>query len=250
MVDKTDDVKDQELFKGMNPDDLPDEAKGFYKSMLADYTRKTQELAGQRKDWTQEKDGLIQKVQNLGALEQEVGQWREWYKSLEEQVGGEDKQTQLAKEQELREKLERGEPAANVQAIQKLEAQINTLQDKLIGYERTLGESGKRVDRMFNYQAQLTDLVSRHPDMDKKKVLDHALKTNQPDLEKVYREVYFDDILESEIQKRLKEELSKQRTDGISTGAKPLILKAREKPMSYEEATEAIMRERVRDGKS
>lgn len=40
---------DEESFTKVNPEELPEELKGIYKSLQADYTRKTQEIAKQRK---------------------------------------------------------------------------------------------------------------------------------------------------------------------------------------------------------
>jgi hypothetical protein len=133
--------------------------------------------------------------------------------------------------------------------IEKLEGQIENLQGKLLNYERAITDSSKRVDRMFNYQAQLAELAGKYPKLDKHQLLDHALKTNQTDLEKAYRDLHYDDILEGEVERRLKEELAKARTDGIHTSSRPVIIRRAEKPLSWEEATDAIIKERAVQGK-
>lgn len=240
-----------ELFKdlGIDPNKLPEDLQKIYKSMQADYTRKTQTLAEMRKEWTAKDQEYAQKFQNLGALEQEVGQWREWYKSLEEQVGGDDKAALEAKDKELREKASKGEPDANAALIKRLEDEVNSLKGALGNVDKTIGESQKRVDRMFNYQSQLTELAGKYPKLDKSKLLDHALKSGQTDLEKAYKELYYDDLLESEVQKRLKEEVAKIRTDGIHSPAKPMFVRPSGSPLSFEEATEQIVKERIQQGK-
>ena len=240
-----------ELFKdlGINPNDLAPEMQKLYKSMQADYTRKTQTLAEMRKDWTTKEQDFMGKLQNYGALEQEVGQWREWYKTLEDQVGGDDKAALELKEKELKEKLSKGEPDAYQAVIQRLEGEITGLKGKLGEYDKAFGERDKRVDRMFNYQAQLADLKDKYPKLDKSKLLEHALKNGQTDLEKAYKDLYADDILEERVQARLKEEVAKMRTDGIHSPARPMVVKTSGKPLSFDDATEMIVRERLRDGK-
>lgn len=249
MAEMTDDQKD-ELFKdlGINPNDLPNEMQQLYKSMQADYTRKTQALAETRKEHQTKEQEYMQRLQNYGSLEQEVGQWREWYKSLEDQNKGDDEATRLAKEEELRQRVSKGEPDANLEAIRKLEERINELQGTVTQRDEAMADHSKRVDRMFNYQAQLAELTSKHSNIDKNKLLDYALKNGQTDLEKAYRDLYFDDIKEEEVQRRVKEEMAKLRTDGIHSSSRPVIVRRPEKPMSWDEATEAIVKERAAQG--
>jgi len=145
--------------------------------------------------------------------------------------------------------LVKGEPDAYQAVIQRLETEVNGLKGKLGEYDRAFSERDKRVDRMFNYQAQLADLAGKYPKLDKSKLLEHALKNGQTDLEKAYKDLYADDILETRVQERLKEELAKVRTDGIHSPARPMVVRTTGKPMSFEDATEQIVRERLRDGK-
>lgn len=55
---------DQDSFTKVSPDELPDELKGTYKSLQADYTRKTQELAKMRKEIEQERMKLKEQGQS------------------------------------------------------------------------------------------------------------------------------------------------------------------------------------------
>jgi hypothetical protein len=247
--DKT--VVNDELFKdlGINPNELAPELQKLYKSMQADYTKKTQAVAEKTKEFTAREQEYMQKLQNYGAMEQETTQWREWYKSLEEQTKGEDSVAQKAKEDELRTQLAKGEPAANAEMLRKLEEQIVSLKGEVLNAQKAMTDSSKRVDRMFNYQAQLNELAGKYPKLDKQKLLDHALKSGQMDLEKAYSDLYRTDIVEEEVQRRLKEELAKARTDGIHSSSRPMIIRKSEKPLSWEEATESIVRERAVQGK-
>lgn len=252
MADENKDTQQtDELFKDLNvnPNELAPELQKLYKSMQADYTRKTQSLAEFRKESSAKEQEYMQRLQNYGAMEQEVTQWRDWYKSLEDQTKQDDEGAQKLKEDELRQQLSKGEPAANAEMLKRLEEQVTGLKSELLNAQKAMTDSSKRVDRMFNYQAQLADLASKHSGLDKQKLLDFALKNGQVDLEKAYTDLYRDDIVEEQVQRRLKEELAKTRTDGIHSSSRPVIVKRSEKPLSWEEATEAIVKERAVQGK-
>lgn len=62
--------QEETSFTSINPEDLPDELKHIYKSMQADYTRKTQEIAPYRKLAEQgvDPDMAVQSVQFLNEL--------------------------------------------------------------------------------------------------------------------------------------------------------------------------------------
>jgi hypothetical protein len=73
-VDESEDVEskeeasledNQESFTKVNPDELPEELKGVYKSLQADYTRKTQDLAEKRKSSEQRIEELEKKLEGL-----------------------------------------------------------------------------------------------------------------------------------------------------------------------------------------
>lgn len=74
-----------ESFSKVNPDELPDELKGVYKSLQADYTRKTQDIAKQRKETEQRVKDLESK---LAELEKPSKQQEEPPKTPEEQLKG------------------------------------------------------------------------------------------------------------------------------------------------------------------
>lgn len=54
-----------ESFSKLNPEELPDELKGVYKSLQADYTRKTQELADKRKATDRRVEELESQIADL-----------------------------------------------------------------------------------------------------------------------------------------------------------------------------------------
>jgi hypothetical protein len=102
---------------------------------------------------------------------------------------------------------------------------------------------------MFNYHAQLNELRERFPGLNKQELLDYALKTGQPDLEAAYKTLHQDDLIESEVQKRLEEKLKVERTKGIRGPGQQVILKHKTgTPKTFEEANEMILNERAAAG--
>lgn len=72
---KTEDT--QEPFTKFNPDELPAELKGVYKSLQADYTRKTQEAARIRKESEQRIEALEKQLSELAQPSKPVEQTQE-----------------------------------------------------------------------------------------------------------------------------------------------------------------------------
>ena len=144
-------------FTKLDPENLSDELKEIYKSMQADYTRKTQELAEKRKEFTEKESSWEDKLKSFGAIENEVKQWRDWYKQLEEQAIGGDKQAQtLPNVGDLADVTDNDDPNAKLTGVIKtLEQQIKDLEGELTSIHGSLKDSRDQTNRMFNYQAQL-----------------------------------------------------------------------------------------------
>jgi len=118
---------------------------------------------------------------------------------------------------------------------------VNNLKQEIDHLKTALKQTTDQTSRMFNYQSQLGELEREYEGLDKQKVLDHALKIGQPDLKKAYSDLYHDDLIQREVEKRLQEELAKQRTQGIRAGAQQVIVRRRENaPKTFAEASEQI----------
>lgn len=76
---------DEESFSTTNPDELPDELKGIYKSLQADYTRKTQEIAEKRKESESKIAKLEKTLKELQEAKEQPSQ-NQQEKSGEEQL--------------------------------------------------------------------------------------------------------------------------------------------------------------------
>ena len=113
-----------------------------------------------------------------------------------------------------------------------------------------LKNSQNQLMRMFDYQAQLSDLALAHPELDRSKLLEHAQATGQTDLNKVYEDLYREDIITKAVDERVAEREKELRARSISTPGKQVIYKPNQKlPKSFEEATQSILNERAVEGK-
>jgi len=244
-----------ENFTSIDPEALPEDLKKLYKSMQADYTRKTQEIASRRKEYDERENQWKDQLKTYGSVEQEVTQWRDWYKNLTEQS-----EQQKAGQQQVATK-----PAEDLsyldepdsEGLKKYLAEIqtsysqnlNTLKDEITNLRAALHDTTDRTSRMFNYHAQLNELGTKYKDLNKKELLDYALKTGQPDLDKAYKDLHQDDFIESEVEKRLAEKEKEWRTRGIRGPGQQVILRPhKEGPKSFAEASEQIVKERAAQG--
>lgn len=237
---------DLEKFTDLDPEKLPEELKSIYKSMQADYTRKTQAIADLKKDFAEKETEFQDKLKSFGAVEQEVKQWRDWYKQLEEQATGDDKTGDLKNDDLDLTKLDDSDTNAGlVKLIKGIEQKIADLEGELASVSGSVTDSRNMTNRMFNYQAQLDELTGKYSSVDKKKVLDHALKTGQTNLEKAYRDLYQDDIIQAEVDRRLEEERKKDRAStGIKTPGQKIVVRSSEgTPKTFAEASEQILKQ-------
>lgn len=254
---------DQVKFTDVDPEKLPDELKSVYKSMQADYTRKTQELANNRKEFETREQQWQDKLKDFGAAEQELNQWREWYRSLEEEaeqhtdtdsllnIGSTDdgQQSSASTDSAGQDGGQTGGTDARVLAtISALNNKIAELEGQLTGVNESLRKSRDQTNRMFVYHDQLNKLEGKYgtkeKPLDRKAILDHALQNGFTDLDKAYRDMYQDDLIQSEVDRRVQEEMKKQRTATAVKSGQQVVFRPREnRPKSWEEATEAALKD-------
>lgn len=243
------DTPTEETFTSIDPQTLPEDLQKLYKSMQADYTRKTQDIASRRKEYDDRENQWAERIKTYGSVEQEVQQWRDWYKSLSE------KETEKAQTPSTNELSYLDEPDSEGLKKYLADLQTNTsntvksLQEEITSLKAALTDTTDRTSRMFNYHAQLNELGTRYKDLDKKELLDYALKTGQPDLEKAYKDLHQDALIEQEVAKRLEEREKELRTRGIKgPGQQVIVRKSSDAPKSFTEATEQILKERAAQG--
>ena len=235
--------KDKETFTNIDPTTLSPELQEIYKSMQTGFTKKTQEYSARQKEFLEKEKKWEEELKKFGAVEAENKKWHEWYAGLQEQDGEDETTQDLVHEQaasttttediDMRKYLEQFQKSQS--------STVNNLKQEIDYLKTALKQSTDQTSRMFNYQSQLSDLEKEYKGLDKQKVLDHALKIGQPDLKKAYSDLYHDDLIQREVDKRLQEELAKQRTQGIRAGAQQVIVRTRDKaPKSFAEATEQI----------
>ncbi len=237
---------------GINPEDLSDDLKPLYKSMQADYIKKTEALAEERKSFDTSTASLREehdkKLTDFGALQQEVNQWRGWYKDQrkDEQVDDKTDPTDTGVDYDT-------EPGEKKYA--QMSEELNKLKDHTQGLEQRLQQSSEEVGRMFKYQDELNDLKTSHPDIDKQQIIEHMLKQGIKDPQVAYKEVYQDDIIESkvkaEVEIRLKEAEEKRKADVITGPGSQIrgniAFKTPKdmKPRTWEEAEDEVIKDHL-----
>jgi len=237
---------EKEVFTNINPETLPEDLKPLYKNMLGDYTRKTQELSARRKDFDTKESTYQNKLKSLGALEQEVTQWRNWYQSLESETDGTTDKSDSSSTSDIG----LTDDAKLAATISTLEREVGSLKSELKSAHSAIRDSHVQVNKMFTYQSQLNDITQKHPKVDKTKLLEFAVQHGLSDLNDAYERLHRPDIIEEEVQKRLTEELSKARTDGIHSSGHQMIIRSNSEgsPKSFAEATEQIVQQKAREG--
>ena len=261
--EKKPDQNKDDVFTNIDPATLDPELQGIYKSMQADYTRKTQQIAEMKKDFDKKGTEFEGKLKNLGALEQEVNQWRNWYAYLQESgnpdnqdPGVQDPNGNLNPNNDLDDNFllnslnGDGNPQnAQDPRVQALQDEITSLKENIMSLSEAIKGSEDQTQRLFNYHSQLTDLKSKHDDLDQRALLDHALKNGFTDLNKAYEDLYHEDIFNAAVEARVNEELNKTRVSNLIGNSRRLIVKpSKDTPKTFTEATEQILQERAAGG--
>jgi len=240
------DKDDKTKFTSLDPETLSDELKGIYKSMQGDYTAKTQAISDMRKEFEGKETAWEEKLKTFGATENENKQWRDWYKQLEDQTKQVKPDEGLLSITSLDPNNDDPDKAsvnlANM--VKALDQQIKDLKGELTSVHGGLKDSRDQTNRMFSYQAQLGDLAGKYPGLNKQEVLDHALSIGQTNLEKAYRDLKQDDLIAAEVERRVKEEMDKERTVGIgakSPGRQVIVRRNEGTPKTFADASEQIL---------
>jgi len=238
-----------EDFTTVNPETLAPELQAVYKSMQADYTRKTQAVSQKVKEFETKEKTWEEKLIAQGALEQEVNQWRSWYAGLSEKEQAEEKSRVEASAQETPPAID-PDTQKYLQRFEETSSKTTqSLKEEIAQLKSALKTTSDQTGRMFNYHAQLVELGTRYPGLNKQELLDYALKTGQPDLESAYKTLHQDEMIESEITKRLEERLKTERTKGIRGPGQQIILRRQTNgPKTFDQANELILQERAAQG--
>ena len=242
-----------ENFTDLNPDELPDELQKLYKNFQSDYTKKMQAIADERRRYDTERQQFEDKLKTYGAMEQEVRHWRDWYENLEQQALN-SSQPNAPTQSDFTLDEDTTDMNANKDELMKqyrtLQDTVKALEDKLSGVEGSLKASTDQTTRMFAYKSQLDDLIRQHPNIERDKLVDHALQNGFTDLGRAYDDLYRDEIINAEVEKRLGERLAEERTKGIHGTGRQVILRPRsDGPKTFAEATESIVNELAAQGK-
>jgi len=153
----------EESFTKVNPDDLPKELQDAYKQMQADYTRKTQESAEEKKK-AQLYDQLVQEQmvnQKFPKQEQKAEPETQGY--LAEALGVSLDELEPAQKQQLEQLAKIVDTAVN----RRVGESIKPIQDDLLtrDYRQELAEARKRYEDFDEYTQDIKSIVSQNPQM-------------------------------------------------------------------------------------
>lgn len=232
-------------FSKIDPSTLPPELQQLYKEMQADYTRKAQEVAEQRKGFDTERQRYEETLQQYGGMKQEIEQWRQWYSALEAEANRDGQSNPDTSTDDFTSDTT---DAATMSKIAKLEQTIEGLKGQLENVNSTVATTTDRTGRMFAFHAQLADLQREHPDLDRDKLLAHATEKKITDLKQAYEDLYRDDIINVEVEKRLADRLKEERAKIFVGSGRQVVIKPSDGAKSFDEATQQILDERAADG--
>jgi len=219
--------------------------KKVHQAMLSGVNKKFQEWASDRKQLQQAVESLNSKVRELdGGL----SEWEEWFTNNKDSLmnlGKPDDGNQPKNQRGGRER-EGGDEGVLEKRFNQLVQTFNQAGSRI---EQRIGHMGK----MLSLSMQLNDLYRKNPEMDGEKVLDTALKSGITDLSRAYQDTYHDDILNKQVEERLKpridEEMAKRTTQvETGSGAVPLTFETlKQSPKSWNEAGQQFLEERAKE---
>jgi hypothetical protein len=214
MAGETDDnkdlSKDDNFTDKFNPDELDEALQPAYKSMQADYTRKTQDVAEQNRlfdervaKWEQEN---AQKFEDFGKLQKEVEQWRAWSASLSQD------------DDTTNDDLDHGKTGDHTDddyatKFQKLESELEAL-------KQGTKKSEEEVGRMLRYQDELNEIIREDPEANKDDMIKFMLDEGINEPRRAHKELYQDRIAEARAKelfdKHVAEWEEKQKADMLT----------------------------------
>lgn len=245
------DLKLNETFTDINPDELPEELKGTYKNMQSHFTKRTQEVVDAKKKYD---DGINVMSEEKSALEKELESLKEQNQSLQASLSTKSDDDILSFLSDIDGDKTNTNPQQDDKRVIELTKQVSTLTEKLGDLEGALEEKTSKALKVIQYERDLADVADEHHDLfgeklDRKKLIDFAIEKQKPDLHEAYEAFVRDDVIEKKATERadvlLKERLEKDESFGAGVGGEtPMIFARDEKaPKTFGEATKQVLKE-------
>jgi hypothetical protein len=224
----------------------PDKIQELFNNMEADYRRKTQAIADERKAFESEKESLMESANR-------AEQWDVWWETKGQYLV--EPKENLGSQSRNRSRLEEDEE----NPLELLKKDISTRTEK---FEKTIDGISKalgKLERVLRYGWDLDDLRPYHSQVlgdvpfDRDKLMEAAIKYGKPDLtidewKMLHDNVYRDEIIkrqvESQVQDKLKTETEKLKTKVASERTPPAtFFKPPEEniPTSFNEAAQGAL---------
>lgn len=149
-------------FTKLDPTSLPEEVQPYYKSMLADYTRKNQEAAPWRKLGEElgiDSPDAIREAATLYAYLQDADNLKSFYEQLGNALGTAPAATPAAEAQAVDEFASLDDPA-----VQQLRSEIQSVRQELAARDAKAAEDAQRWALLGEMNRQEAMLKEQHPD--------------------------------------------------------------------------------------
>jgi len=263
-------LKDESGFTTLNPNELPPEVLPFYKSMQADYTRKTQEIKAQIEAANARAEAAEQQLQQITSqmesindyiarLEDANAKWLAYYEEQEKleqakrsataQPQGAQPTAFTAEEQKV---LAMNPGKFTEDQLKQLDEYFEAKYGKSF---QTLSAGMDKLSKQLGFKLQMDDVIRQWSrdikDIDPQRILEAAVKSNTLDAREAFERAYAKELrdleVEREVARRLEEAKAAEKTkvvEGVSGILNEHFYTRPEGAFStYEEATAAALKE-------
>jgi hypothetical protein len=211
-----------------------------YQSMQAGVTKKFQAWSDDNKKL---QDSVKTLTQQVTELDSGLMEWENWF------TQNKDVLTNLGKSNQNDQDDKKVKVKTDKELDDRYEKLVETFRGAANQFESRLNHLG----RMLNLSMQLNDIVRLHPEVDGMKVLDSALKGGYQDLTLAYKEAYSEDILNKQVEEKLKPRLEEERLKRetnveTGSGATPMTFELpKEIPKTFTEAGHQFLEDRAKE---
>lgn len=246
-------LKLDEKFTDINPDELSPELKETYKNMQSHFTKRVTEAVDSKKNsdemlgvFTTEKATLEKELSDLKLSNTQL------QTSLSEKSGGDDDDI-LGFLNELG-SSDGDKHGMSDEVVGKLTSTITSLTKKVEELEGTVEEKTSKALKIIQYEHDLTTVSESHQEafdekLDRQKLIDFAIEAKTPDLHQAYEAFTRERTIEKKAGERaevmFKERMDKDEsfTSGLGVDVPVLFARDEKTPKTMSEATKGILKE-------
>jgi len=259
-IDGLGELKLDEKFTNINPDELPDELKDTYKNMQSHFTKSNQAATDAKKKYDA---GITVLADEKSALETELADLKTSNTQLQTSLNA---QQASGDDDDILKFLEGlgdgddggggsvGRSPEDAKLIAGLTSTVKNLQTQFTALEQATDEKTSKALKVIQYEHDLAAVAETHQEtfgekLDRQALIDHALEIKQPDFYQAYEAFTRDRLIDKKANERA-DVLYKERVEkdeDFSTGAgghaPRLFARSEETPKTMSAATASILKE-------